>query len=58
MHVRRQKRIRAEMIKRGYIETYLPYIGEALRDILNLKENQVHAVEDKLKVILEKTRTV
>jgi DNA topoisomerase-6 subunit B len=58
MHVRRQKRIRAEMIKRGYIETYLPYIGEALRDILNLKENQVHSVEDKLKVILEKTRTV
>ncbi len=57
-HVRRQKRIRAEMVKRGYIEIYLPYISEALRDILNLKENQVYSVENKLKVILEKTRTI
>lgn len=58
MHVRRQKRIHTEMLKRSYIETYLPYIGEALRDILNLKENQVHSVEDKLKIILEKTRSI
>lgn len=58
LHVRRQKRIRAEMVKRGYIETYLPYIGEALRDILALKEGQVHTVEKKLKVILEKTRNI
>ncbi len=38
MYVRRQRRIKDEMIKRGYIETYLPYIGEALRDILSLKD--------------------
>jgi DNA topoisomerase-6 subunit B len=58
MHVRRQKRIHTEMLKRSYIETYLPYIGEALRDILDLKENQVHSVENKLKSILEKTRSI
>ncbi|HOQ05642.1 MAG TPA: DNA topoisomerase VI subunit B [Anaerohalosphaeraceae bacterium] len=58
MHVRRQKRIHTEMLKRSYIETYLPYIGEALRDILALKENQVHDVQEKLKVILEKTRSI
>jgi DNA topoisomerase-6 subunit B len=48
MYVRRQKRIKAEMVKRSYIETYLPYIGEALRDILTLK--------DRLKTTLEKSR--
>lgn len=58
MHVRRQKRIHTEMLKRSYIETYLPYIGEALQDILDLKDNQVHTVQEKLKIILEKTRSI
>ncbi len=58
LHVRRQKRIRAEMVKRGYIETYLPYIGQALQDILVLKDSQVQDVEKKLKLILEKTRSI
>ncbi len=56
MHVRRQRRIRDEMVKRSYIETYLPHIGEALRDILTLKENQVTRVVGNLKETLEKTR--
>jgi DNA topoisomerase-6 subunit B len=55
-HVRRQKRIKDEMVKRGYIETYLPHIGEALRDILTLREKQVDSVVSKLKTTLEKTR--
>ena len=46
------------MQKRGYIETYLPHIGEALKEILILKDSQVGEVVDKLKVILEKTRSV
>ncbi len=58
LHVRRQKRIKAELIKRSYIETYLPYISEALRDILALKEKQVDSIQQKLKVILEKTRNI
>jgi len=56
MHVRRQRRIKDEMIKRGYIETYLPYIGEALRDILSLKDKQVTTVVNRLKDTLEKSR--
>jgi len=56
MYVRRQRRIKQEMIKRSYIETYLPYIGEALQDILVLKDNQVTRVVNRLKETLEKSR--
>jgi DNA topoisomerase VI subunit B len=58
MHLRRQKRIKQELMKRGYIETYLPHIGEALRDILELKEKEVTQVVEKLKIVLEKSRKV
>lgn len=58
IHVRRQRRIKDEMIKRSYIETYLPHIGEALRDILSLREKQVDSVVKKLKTTLEKTRSI
>lgn len=56
IHVRRQKRIKDEMVKRGYIETYLPAIGEALQDILNLKDKQVATVVGRLKDTLERSR--
>ena len=56
MHVRRQRRIKDEMVKRNYIETYLPYIGEALRDILTLKDKQVDTVVGRLKDTLERSR--
>ncbi len=58
MHVRKQKRIKDEMVKRGYIETYLPHIGQALKDILTLKDNQVESVVTKLTTILERTRSL
>ena len=56
IHVRRQRRIKQELIKRSYIETYLPHIGEALRDILALKEKQVTTVVSRLKDTLERSR--
>ena len=56
MYLRKRKRIQQEMAKRNYIETYLPYIGEALKDILTLKAKQVDAVVSKLKNVLEKSR--
>ena len=56
VYVRRQKRIQQEMAKRSYIETYLPAIGEALRDILALKDRQVSSVVNKLKDTLERSR--
>ena len=58
IHVRKQKRIKAELVKRSYIETYLPHIGQALKDILVLKEPQVNKVVDNLTQILEKTRAI
>lgn len=58
MYLRRQRRIRQEMVKRSYIETYLPYIGEALKEILVLKDEQVKTVVTRLKDVLEKTRQI
>jgi len=58
MYLRRKKRIQQELAKRSYIEIYLPYIGEALQEILSLKENQVATVIARLKVILEKSRKI
>lgn len=58
MYLRRQRRIKQEMVKRGYIETYLPYIGEALQEILDLKDGQVRTVISRLKDVLEKTRHI
>jgi DNA topoisomerase-6 subunit B len=58
IHVRKQKRIKDELVKRGYIETYLPHIGQALKDILVLKDPQVNKVVKNLTHILEKTRSM
>jgi DNA topoisomerase-6 subunit B len=58
MYLRKKKRIQQEMDKRRYIETYLPYIGEALKEILTLKPKQVDTVVTKLEKVLEKTRKI
>jgi len=56
IYLRRKKHMQQELDKRRYIETYLPYIGEALQDILALKQKQVDTVITKLKRVLEKSR--
>ncbi|MGE4285702.1 MAG: DNA topoisomerase VI subunit B [Phycisphaerae bacterium] len=56
VHLKRQKKIKQELVKRSYIKTYLPYIGEALRDILELTEPQVNEVVEKLQDTLERSR--
>jgi len=58
MYLRKKKRVQQEMDKRRYIETYLPYIGEALQDILTLKQKQVNTVVSRLKRVLEKSRKI
>lgn len=55
-YIRKKKHAQLEAEKKGYIKKYLPYIGEALGDILNLKENQEKKIENILKDILEKSR--
>jgi DNA topoisomerase VI subunit B len=57
-YLRKKKRIQQEMDKRRYITTYLPYIGEALQEILLLKQKQVDEVIDKLGKVLEKSRKI
>lgn len=55
-YVRKAVRMNQELKKRGYIEKYLPAIGEALRDILELKDKQVDKVCQDLKHVLEHSR--
>lgn len=55
-YLRGRKRQREEALKRSYIEKYMPAIGEALRDILSLKDKQVDKLLVDLKDVLEKTR--
>src|SRR5262249_15898906 len=47
-HIRKGRKLANEFKKRGYIEKYIPVIGEALRDILSLGEKQVSDCVDKL----------
>lgn len=56
IYLRRQKKIKQEEAKRSYIKTYLPPIGEALQDILGLKDKQVTKLVTKLTDTLEKSR--
>ena len=58
IYLRKKKRIQQEMDKRRYIETYLPYIGEALQHILSLKKRQVDNVVTRLKKVLERSRKI
>ncbi len=55
-YIRGKRREREESLKRSYIQKYMPAIGEALRDILKLKDKQVAAVLEKLEAVLERTR--
>jgi len=55
-HIRAAVRMKTELKKRSYIEKYIPAIGEALRDILNLDEKKVNKVCADLKDVLEKSR--
>jgi len=56
IYLRRQKKIKQEEAKRSYIKTYLPPIGEALKDILELKDGQVDKLVETLTDTLEKSR--
>ncbi len=52
----RRRREADELKKRSYIEKYLPQIGIALRDILELTPPDTDRAVNELKVILEKSR--
>jgi len=54
----RGKRRRAEEArKQEYIEKYIPHIGEALQEILNLADAERSSIIENLTTVLEKSRT-
>ena len=55
-YVRKKKRISEEGKKRDYIETYIPHVGIALKDLLGLKQADQEHVETLLRELLEQQR--
>lgn len=55
-HISKKKRLAVEAKKRSYIDSFLPHIGDALKDILKLKENEREQVVESLTDVLEKSR--
>lgn len=55
-YLRKKRRIADEMKKRSYIDKYIPHIGEALRDILELDETKTDQVVAELRDTLERSR--
>ena len=55
-YLKRQHRQKRELMKHSYISKYIPTIGEALQEILALRDSQVKTVNDRLKDVLEKSR--
>ena len=55
-HISRQKRQAVERKKRSYIDSFIPHIGDALKDILKLKEHERESAVRNLRIVLEKSR--
>ena len=56
IHVRKGKKLANEFKKRNYIETYIPHLIDALKDILELNEKEVGKAADNLTDVLERSR--
>lgn len=57
-YLRHERRLKGEYKKRSRIEKYLPHIGLALQEILNLSDEQRTQTETQLDQILDKTRRI
>ncbi|MFH1848705.1 MAG: DNA topoisomerase VI subunit B [archaeon] len=55
-YVSKKRRVGDELKKRGYIEKYIPHVGEALKELIGLSAADERRVEDNLKEALEKRR--
>jgi len=56
VHIRRGLRDREAARKQSYIEKYIPHIGIALREILDLTEKEEQKIVETLKDSLERSR--
>ena len=55
-YISKKKRVGDELKKRGYIEKYIPHVSEALKELLQLRDEEKAKLEVELKELLEKTR--
>jgi len=55
-YVKKKKRVGFELKKRSYIEKYISHVGEALKELVGLKEDEEKKVEVLLREILEEHR--
>jgi DNA topoisomerase VI subunit B len=55
-YIRKKRKIGDEGKKRSYIETYIPHVGAALKELLGLNDKEKGHAETLLKEILEKHR--
>jgi len=56
LHVRRQKKEAEASRKRSYIEKYIPFIGEAMQEILGMSDPKRAELESRLSDLLERSR--
>ena len=56
VYVHKKKNLQYETAKRNYIETYIPYVATALKEIIGISDKEKQEVEILLKEILEKKR--
>jgi DNA topoisomerase-6 subunit B len=55
-HVRKGKRLKREFEKRSFIEKYIPHIGIALQEILDLTEPKKDEIIETLEEVLHRSR--
>lgn len=55
-YVNKKKKVKDELKKRSYIETYIPHIAEALKEIINISDADVEEVKKNLGNLLEQSR--
>jgi DNA topoisomerase-6 subunit B len=56
IYIRKGKRLKREFDKREYIETYIPHIGIALQEILDLDDTERDATVAELEDVLHRSR--
>ncbi|MDP7179932.1 MAG: DNA topoisomerase VI subunit B [Candidatus Woesearchaeota archaeon] len=55
-YIYKKRRIQTESKKRDYIQTYIPHVSNALKELLNLKDKDEEKLKEQLGKILEKER--
>jgi len=55
-YVNKKKRVGIELKKRSYLETYIPHVASALKELLHLKDSDQRSIEKNIRILLEKKR--